>query len=519
MDHNLLTFLNDLTEYTQLENTRRAECIQRTSWILHAEESEIHSLLQALQDHAPFPSRAVEEKLIETALAQLVRRYSINRTNGARNLLSDEVREAATVLYRKLSKISEARHHILTVFAHDATADDLHQFADLIASDPPQLGTHAAAPFFPLFYQKKIFVNALFPRILDGIAYLQVAAPILDLANHVKRKEMVKEHPAIERKQTLTQLLGVIVGHLGQMEQSQPTSKEFWEQVRDKVNESVTLAVALCDALALMGDSDAIGKLNQALEIGHRRVRTEAAAGLARLGEQHGIDALLELVAEPVARLRVLAYAEELGFLEKVAEKFLTQTSRAEAELVCFLAEPTHFGIPPSEIELVDERTQFWPGFDEPVQCYLFHYIYRLPSGKYSNIGIAGPAVDFLNADLTDLPSEDIYAAYAGYQTEHEEIFENSMDQLDDRQLRTTQSLQQKLVEENFQNVQPEALGIFFGENVLMATARREDIAGSVIVDSENHYWYPTRSTLRPLSAADAYLIYKGHKMLRLFNP
>ena len=52
--------------------------------------------------------------------------------------------------------------------------------------------------------------------------------------------------------------------------------------------DGVGLAVALCDALAQIGNKEAIGKLYQAMDLSHRRLRTEAAAALAKLGEEAG---------------------------------------------------------------------------------------------------------------------------------------------------------------------------------------------------------------------------------------
>src|SRR6185312_3349414 len=138
------------------------------------------------------------------------------------------------------------------------------------------------------------------------------------------------------------------------------------------------------DALALIGDKSAVGKLYQALRVGHRRLRTEAAAALARLGEAQGADELAQLAAEPIARLRVLAYTDELGLKEKIDPQYTTAVARAEAELCVWLAEPTQYGVPPTSCELFDCRRQHWPGFDDPVDCFLFQfqYVVTLDSGE-----------------------------------------------------------------------------------------------------------------------------------------
>ena len=190
----------------------------------------------------------------------------------------------------------------------------------------------------------------------------------------------------------------------------------------------VALAVALCDALALIGDKSATGKLYQALRVGHRRLRTEAAAALASSERSEGKAELVKLAAEPIARLRVLAYADEIGIRDQIEPQYVTPEARAEAELCVWLAEPTQYGVPPTSCELFDHRQQHWPGFDDPVDCFLFQfqYVVTLDSGEqsFSNIGMAGPLVHAFVADLGDLPAEDIYAAFAGWHAQHEDIRE-----------------------------------------------------------------------------------------------
>src|SRR5439155_25590943 len=127
-----------------------------------------------------------------------------------------------------------------------------------------------------------------------------------------------------------------------------------------------------------------------------------------------GVNELVALAAEPVARLRVLAYADEVGIRDKIEPQFATPEARAEAELCVWLAEPTQYGVPPTSCELVDRRRLHWPGFDDPVECFLFRFQYALTiegegERSFSNIGIAGPVAHAFIADLGDLSPDDIY--------------------------------------------------------------------------------------------------------------
>ena len=78
------------------------------------------------------------------------------------------------------------------------------------------------------------------------------------------------------------------------------------------------MASALCDAIALIGDTDKTTALFQAMDLAHRRIQAEAAAALVRLGIEAGSQRLGGLAEEPSVRLRVLAYAEELGILSEI---------------------------------------------------------------------------------------------------------------------------------------------------------------------------------------------------------
>jgi hypothetical protein len=284
----------------------------------------------------------------------------------------------------------------------------------------------------------------------------------------------------------------------------------------------VALAVSLCDALALIGDKNATGKLNQALQVGHRRLRTEAAAALARLGEEQGVAELVTLAAEPVARLRVLAYADELGFRDRVDPQYATPQARAEAELCVWLAEPTQYGVPPTSCELFDHRKQHWPGYDEPIDCFLFQFQYVVTvegvEQSLSNIGIAGPLVHAFTADLGDLPADDLYAAFAGWHAQHTDIREYDVERLSKSQQLEVERLKRRLSDEGYASIQPQRMGYFFGEKVLLAIVQRQEVAGVAVVDFKDTLFFPQRHSRRPIGIDESYSIYKGRKLLRAFN-
>jgi hypothetical protein len=312
-------------------------------------------------------------------------------------------------------------------------------------------------------------------------------------------------------------MLMALTAELGRLELL-PVTDRSPHDLSVQVDQCVAYAVSLCDALALIGNPSAIGLLHATMELKHRRLRCEAAAALAALGDEHGKATLLAMAADPASRLRVVAYAKELGLTQRVAPEYRRPDALAAAELALFLAQPTQIGIPPAACELVDRRELFWPGFEEPVECFLLRYTYRLGDREFSNIGIVGPLTHALAADLQDLPVDDIYACFAGWQAEHEEIVEHDVSRLAPAQRVEVDRLQRKAHDRGFDSIQPLKLARFFGEKVLVATANREGHPGVIVVDQSDVHWYHATATSRPYGPVEAYNIFKGRRLLRSFN-
>jgi hypothetical protein len=427
--------------------------------------------------------------------------------------------ECIAALYRHLGPNSKARNQLPQLLTAARTPFALAVFAQLMTDDPPNDAMAAAAMFAPLFQHRDYDPSAVFPQLLDGLQHASTAGSILDFANFLTRESLVSQHPAVDRTDELMTLLGGLVGQLGSLESSVAAPDDSPDLLSQQVNEGVTLATSICDALALIGDKRAVGKLYQASELGHRRLRVEAAYALAKLGEKAGGETLVGLAAESVVRLRVLAYADELDLLDEVDPQFSTGEAKAEAELALWLSQPSQFGVSPTECSLVDSRELYWPGFDDPVDCYLFRFAYRFGDREFSNVGIAAPVTHAFAADLCDLSPEDIYAAFAGWHAEHEDIYELDVTSLDEAQRVEVARLGRRLQDEGYEAIQPILLGSFFGERTLVARAMREGKPGFAVMDSMESQWVPQRVSPRPLGPNEAYCIYKGRRLLRVFNP
>lgn len=421
-------------------------------------------------------------------------------------------------LYTRLGASSRSRHWLLAALAASAEHASLALFADLAASDPPPEAHAAAVAFAPLFQQRRLDPGALFPKLLQGLSHPSTAAPVLDLANYLKRKDLVAEHPAAPRATMLIDLLGQTALRLEQIEEHPERFTTDAQELSRIVSEGVTLVVVLCDALALIGETSACGKLYQAMRLASRRVRVEAAAALARLGDEAGLNVLAEMAAEPVVRKRALAYLAELGHPERAAAEWRTPESQAIADLAAWLAEPTQLGLAPAHMEVIDSRVQYWPGYHEPQQCFLIRFEYRRGSQSWAGVGIAGPLVYALLVDLVDLPPAEIYGTYAGWHAEHEEIEEISAEDLNERDRSLWQQIASHLRSQGYDAAELVLLGRFFGEEHFVAEGQTQGKGGVVIYEHGKIHWFPTQRTRRPPGPREVYWRFKGRKLLAALN-
>jgi len=397
----------------------------------------------------------------------------------------------------------------LAVAGNDAA---LAHWAEGMVMAPPPDPDHLAMAAAPLFRRRDFSPTAVFPRLFDALDHPAAAAVTLDLANYVTRSGMVEAHPATDRSRSLTELLAAVTRRLEQLQRAPPE-----EAAHRQVMDGVTLAVSLCDALALIGDDAATATLRGVLSLTHRRLRVEAAAALAKLADKEGPAALAELAAEPVIRLRAIHYAQELGLLDEIPAECRTDLARAEGALAARLAEPTCFGFPPQGIELVSRRTLMWPGFDEAVECFLLKYTYELPGGSFQNLGIAGPLTHATAADLTQLSEQDTLALFAGFSTEHEAVQLFEPEEAPASFQKEVQRVLADLAAAGLENPRPALIGRFFERVVVVAETAEEGQTGVVAADYTQRRFWPKTSD-RPLSSHEAWWIHIGRELLAAFN-
>jgi len=304
-------FQIDLEQFEQLDSQQRTSCLQRTPQLDRLSIDQVDELLGRLIAPAPpEPGGAGDQMLMSSLLARLARRFrappeaqiSLIPSDSTLNLLGD--------LYRHLGSESVARHCLLGSLTADLGRQALELLADLLVTDPPLEAAQVELQLAPLFQCERPYpVEALFPRLLDGIGHPNVANAIIELANYLSRQQLVEQHPATSHQQQLSVLLGELTEHLAKIEEGSAGNR-LDEGQQSQISTSVALVASLCDATGLIGNKDLVGKLYRALELGHRRIRVEAAAALAKLEEKQGEKTLIAMAAEPAVRMRVLAYAD-----------------------------------------------------------------------------------------------------------------------------------------------------------------------------------------------------------------
>lgn len=409
-------------------------------------------------------------------------------------------------------------HLLLQLLSMQATDPALETLFRILPNCAPEGWVEAGQILSPLMQRKGWNVDSVFPAALNGLALPSLASPVLDLANYLTRQQQVHRHPAADRITVLNHLLGEIAGRLAKFEENPHSFGDDVPTVQSRLGEAVALAVSLCDAVGLIGEESSIGKLNVAVELRHRRVQCEAAGALAMLDQASGRERLIELSKDPAARLRAIQYADEMGFGDKIDEQYRTDEATAESELALWLTQPQQMGVPPTAIEVLETRRLIWPSFTEPVDVFLIRFEYNFGESQFSNVGIAGPVAFALGADVADLPQDDIYAIYAGWHVEHDEIFTVPANQWNEAQHRIADTFVTHLNHLEYEDIDGELLGFFLDEKAGVFTAKRNGKPCIVITDGLETIDQPTAGRQRPLGSGDLFNLYKGRKMLRTFN-
>jgi len=401
-------------------------------------------------------------------LAELVRSTGVTYDEETERLVQLIAAEKASRLYVQIRGLGLAKCEglLLQTLLSSKVPSAVRVGVDLIVEQPPKEWSESSQAIGALIQSHHWKLRDVFPRLLDSTVPA-VLAPALDLANLQVRKYGVQPHPAAERLEPLLSLTGGVTQQLASMEEDPSKFSNTVAGVQRILFDSVSLLVALCDYLGLMGDARAIGKLTQALDLKHRRIKAEAAFALAKLGEERARDLLLEMVTDDASRLRALAYATELGLEDRIDPQWLSSLSKARSELSLWLSQPEQFSIPPHAMELVEQRTMRWPGFDGPQECFLIRFEYQFGDEKFENIGFAGPFTATVSFHLLPLSPDQCWEVYLANDVEDESERRWAWSNLPGRDRGWAESCIERLEENGFESMQPKGAFEFLGSRAL----------------------------------------------------
>ncbi|MEM9410414.1 MAG: HEAT repeat domain-containing protein [Planctomycetota bacterium] len=433
----------------------------------------------------------------------------------------DDSVEALVQLYQTCPDDSILRSHLLCLIGSSNRDNAQKTWVDLLCNSPPQNNENIQLAFAPFIDHQDRFIDERLLQILIDRAthHLTIAASIYELCNHEFRKGRNRPHLLQARSRDLVELLGNLIFQLGRIEEGHLPPETNPQEIASIVQNSVALIIALIDAVSLLQEEQAIGKLYQAIELKHRRIQVEAAAGLARIGEESGQDKLVDLAQHPVVRPRVIAYARELGFENKISLEFQGPIAEAESSLALWLGSPQQMGLAPTSIELVDERTLYWPSYEDPIHCFLFQFEYGAGDQAFKNIGINGPLTHAFTSDIRHLSAVDQYSAFAGWQTMSDEIYTIPIDRAERLIPNDFMRLRNNLDAEDLDSFELQTIASFFGEYAMVVSASKEEQPGTMIVDINQSEWIPEGNSQSAIDWTLAFDIWKGRKLLTNFNP
>ena len=276
----LITLLNQVSP--DLDHVQQASHELQTQ-LLDDHQVPLGNLLEHLSEQQG-PSSRQQEIVWEYLLTVLVQHLSQSHVWQAGYL------DPVLQLYQLLGSKSNTRHQLLHLCTQVGDSACLTAVADQLSTDPPLSSTTVGVIFAPLFQDRDLPYDDLFPRLLDTLQHPSVAAATLDLTNYLVRKERFAQHPASDRLDSLQLLMRDLNQRLQHLVEQPTTRQDNLQQLSHTISESVALVIAGCNTLALIGQSSSIAVLRQTMELPHRRLQVEAAAALAKLGEAAGIE-------------------------------------------------------------------------------------------------------------------------------------------------------------------------------------------------------------------------------------
>lgn len=259
------------------------------------------------------------------------------------------------------------------------------------------LRQHASDPELDLFPRTQSALSANQNAAALGLAELLPSLVSTDLRysvqivllDHVRQGWL-----SADQQRTLAKDLEAIISPLmksAELEQKPSGIDWMWTDEYQTLRDNLVISLDLLGSLAPFSHDDVF---RRALTLSDPKLKHSAVVAMLRAGlpvEQAQID----IVARSAEmRIHLHQALKEMGKLDLMPEKFATQASLAEGDLVNWLVYPTELNRVPDEIELMKEITVPDDTSNRNLQVYLFRFRTFPPHWAASDgwmAGLAGP--------------------------------------------------------------------------------------------------------------------------------
>jgi hypothetical protein len=402
---------------------------------------------------------------------------------AAGDVLSREGPAVLDRVIRSLPARSLAWNLAVKLLAWIDTPESLRLWAEHFLADQPQrddVDFHVAC--LPLLEESLDHYEALFPRLLDGLASPARRYFIVAIANAVARGHPSRPHPLADHLDVLEEMLAPAV------------------QGEQALYQAEIDASTACVALAYIPSVRSQRLLRRALTgASNRDLRLEAAFALARQGDDLGTDVLIQACRSPQTLRKAQAFLADLRRGHLVPAEARAPDQQALAKLAEWVARPDVLGVAPDELAVVDHRELAWPPERKPKPFWLIQYWLHDPTGgpADTDCGLVGSLTfSLVGCQVAQRPPEDAYALHCFLEMEgrrliHESTLPPAEVNAEYQPLWSWWRGEPLADGRLLQVVEMDpALG-YPGRLAALASARRGGEAGWVVLDGPRSTWYP----------------------------
>jgi hypothetical protein len=239
----------------------------------------------------------------------------------------------------------------------------------------------------------------LFGSLSRSLPEKFIAISLLDAANSAAREHQLKKHPFDSSKGAM----------------------KLREYLSSRRSSQASYAVSACAALPFLAPTRRKPLVALAREHKNSAIRLETAWATAKLGDQTGIDYLVEQCLDRNTSLQASQYLKELGLKKLVPKAAREPGFAAMAEMCNWLSHPNEYGKPPDKVKLMDKRTVYWPPTRDTREVRLFSFVYekRRSYPRVSGVGMVGSVTwAFFDETKPTMKPEDIYGLHCCFELE-----------------------------------------------------------------------------------------------------